>query len=286
MIELSLLTQLVAFADCGTLTEAAERLHTSQPAVTRAMKKLEQELDLILFIRGKNRLVLNTTGKMAVRYARLVLQEAEDFETRLHSYDRSLHTISIGYCAPLPQMLLTPIINTLFNGMTLSADMKDDADFFTKLQYRTYQLAVTHTAPADTSVFHARKCGHEDLFLSLPASSPLASYPELGLRHLSGQTLLLLNRIGFWMQAVREKTPHIRYLLQEERDTLTELAANSPYPIFSSSHFINRGETVTGRIQVPLSDPECHADYFLVCLKSDLPVYGILFDRITEHTII
>ena len=40
MTEIHLLEQLAAFDDCGTLSAAAEKLHTSQPALTRSMKKL------------------------------------------------------------------------------------------------------------------------------------------------------------------------------------------------------------------------------------------------------
>lgn len=104
MIELSLLAQLVAFADCGTLSGAAEKLHTSQPAVTRAMKKLEEELGFALFTRRKNHLALNAVGELAVRHARHILQEAEDMTERLRSYERSLRTISVGFCAPLPRL--------------------------------------------------------------------------------------------------------------------------------------------------------------------------------------
>ena len=125
---------------------------------------------------------------------------------RLRAYERSLRTISIAFCSPLPQIVLTPLLNNVFEGMTLSADMKDDADFFAKLKDRTYQLAVTHTPPEDANVFHAKKCGHEDLFLSLPTTSPLAFHPRLHLEHLKGETLLLLNRVGFWMKAEHEKT--------------------------------------------------------------------------------
>lgn len=39
MIELYELRQFAAFADCGTLSEAAEILHLSQPALSRSMKK-------------------------------------------------------------------------------------------------------------------------------------------------------------------------------------------------------------------------------------------------------
>ena len=42
MIELYELRQLQAFADTGTLSDAAESLHLSQPALSRNMKKLEE----------------------------------------------------------------------------------------------------------------------------------------------------------------------------------------------------------------------------------------------------
>ena len=129
MIETNLLAQFVAFAKAGTLTRAAQDLHTSQPALTRSMKKLEEELEVPLFVRHKNHLELTQTGRYAVYYAQRVLQENQDFCDRIRSYDRSLHTLSIGYCAPVPQMVLTPLLNGIFQGMTLSADMKDDVSF-------------------------------------------------------------------------------------------------------------------------------------------------------------
>ena len=68
MIEIRLLEQLAAFAEYGTLSMAAEKLHTSQPALTRSMKKLEDELGIDLFIRSKNHLELNETGRKAAEY--------------------------------------------------------------------------------------------------------------------------------------------------------------------------------------------------------------------------
>lgn len=54
MIELYELRQFAAFAGAGTLSGAAEILHLSQPALSRNMKKLEDELGIILFNRKKN----------------------------------------------------------------------------------------------------------------------------------------------------------------------------------------------------------------------------------------
>ena len=53
LIEIHLMEHLLAFAECGSLLKAAEKLHMSQPALTRSMKKLEDDLGVSLFLREK-----------------------------------------------------------------------------------------------------------------------------------------------------------------------------------------------------------------------------------------
>ena len=285
MTDNSLLMALDAFATYGTLSAAAEKLHTSQPALTRSMKKLEEELGVSLFIRSKNHLELNDTGLHAAEYARQALSANRDFEIKVRAYDRSLNTISIGFCAPVPQTVFTPILNSVFEGMTISADMTDDIHFLEKLTDGTYQLAVVHEEPID-SVFYYKKCGHEDLFVSLDPSNPLTFYPEIHLKDLDGLSILLLQRIGFWSRMHREKTPNSNYLVQVEFDSLQELSKGSTYPAFASSYYIKRGEVHPGKVNIPIVDPECHTDYFLVCLQENASKYEKLFSRVNDKTIL
>lgn len=284
MIDIYMLEQLKTFAECGTLSAAADILNTSQPSLTRSMKRMEDELGVVLFTRSKNHLGLTQTGKMAAQYAAQLLSVTLDFEGRVRAYDRSLHTIYVGYCAPVPQSVLTPIINNTFAGMTISADMTDDSDFLNKLQNGTYQLAVTHFEP-DKSVFYSKKIGHEQLYISLTPGNPLSFYPEIHLKDLNGLTILLLNRIGFWSAVHREKTPNTKYLLQVEDDSFREIASNSQYPVFSSSYFINRGETFPDRINIPIVDKECSTDFYLVCMLAEKPKYDELIKHVNENTI-
>ena len=284
MVEIRLLEQLAAFAEYGTLSEAAERLHTSQPTLTRSMKQLEDELGVTLFVRSKNHLTLNETGLRAAEYARQVLLADQDFEARVRAYDRSLHTLSIGYCAPVPQTVLTPIINNLFSGMTISSDMKEDSHFEEGLKQGLYQLAVLHYKPEDEAFF-SKKCGSESLYISLPSGSPLSFYPELHLKDLDGMNILLLSQIGFWGNVHVSKTPNTKYLTQIEETAFTVLATDSEYPVFSSSYFIRRGETLPGRVNVALADPECHTDYYLVCLASERKQFERLFKNVSDDLI-
>lgn len=62
MIEIYLLEQLCAFAEYKTLSKAAESLHISQAALSRSMKKIEEDLGVSLFSRENARISLNETG--------------------------------------------------------------------------------------------------------------------------------------------------------------------------------------------------------------------------------
>lgn len=285
MIEVHLLEQLVTFSQCGTLSAAAKKLHTSQPALTRSMKKLEADLNVTLFVRNKNRIALNECGEFAAKQACHVLEESKDFENRVKIYDRSLHTISIGFCAPVPQLVLTPILNNCFVGLTISADMTDDSSFLEKLERRIYQLAVVHEQPKGEQ-FHWKKCGHEDLYISLMPENSLALRSKVHLSDLDGMSILLLSRIGFWANTHRAKTPNTKYLLQVEKDSFWELAKNSSYPIFESGYHIRHGQTLPGRINIPLVDSECHTDYYLVSLASERKRFEALFKHINEKTVL
>ena len=57
MFTLEELEQFAAFAEAGTLSQAAEKLHISQPTITRTMQHLEECFKVPLFVSGKNRQV-------------------------------------------------------------------------------------------------------------------------------------------------------------------------------------------------------------------------------------
>ena len=102
MVDLYELKQLTAFADLGTLHRVAEEFHLSTPSITRSMQHLEQYFGVPLFTRGKNRIELNETGKLAVAAARKLLQEAELAVAQVRAFDQRQRTIVIRACAPAP----------------------------------------------------------------------------------------------------------------------------------------------------------------------------------------
>ena len=76
MLELYDLEKLVTFKSEGTLVAASEKLLISQPALSRSMRKLEDEIGVELFTRSKNRMELNENGLLAAELAEKLLGEA------------------------------------------------------------------------------------------------------------------------------------------------------------------------------------------------------------------
>ncbi|RZT08238.1 transcriptional regulator, LysR family [Duganella sp. CF402] len=71
------LRTLVAIADAGSVTRAAVLLNIVQPAVSRHIKLLEEDLGTVLFDRNRNGMELTDDGRTLLEYARRVLREIE-----------------------------------------------------------------------------------------------------------------------------------------------------------------------------------------------------------------
>lgn len=69
-----LLRALVAVAEAGGFTRAAERLHLTQSAVSHQIRKLEEQIGAPLFIRTTRKLALTEDGEEFLRHARQILQ--------------------------------------------------------------------------------------------------------------------------------------------------------------------------------------------------------------------
>ena len=67
-----------AVADAGSFTRAAQQLHLAQPALSMAIRKLEDELELILLHRRERRVTLTDEGRHLYAHAERILQASED----------------------------------------------------------------------------------------------------------------------------------------------------------------------------------------------------------------
>ena len=77
-MELRHFRYFVAVADAGSLTVAAEqKLHTSQPSLSRQIRDLEEEVGTQLMNRSAQGIELTSAGKAFLEHARMTLLQAE-----------------------------------------------------------------------------------------------------------------------------------------------------------------------------------------------------------------
>lgn len=89
-MELSQLRYFITVAQLQHLTRAAEALNISQPALSKAISRLEDELGETLFDRGANRITLNNSGKLYLSYVQQALETLESGKSALQSQADSM----------------------------------------------------------------------------------------------------------------------------------------------------------------------------------------------------
>lgn len=76
------LKYIVTVAESGSITEAARKLHISQPSLSAAIKEAENEVGFVIFNRSRSGVALTQEGVEFLGYARQVIQEMELLEDR------------------------------------------------------------------------------------------------------------------------------------------------------------------------------------------------------------
>ncbi len=65
------LTYLVTVAECGNITDAAERLFLSQPSLSAAIHNLEKEMGVTAFVRSNKGVTVTQEGEELLSFARI-----------------------------------------------------------------------------------------------------------------------------------------------------------------------------------------------------------------------
>lgn len=98
-------------ARTGNITNAAKSLYISQPAVSKAITKLEQALSITLFTRSSRGVKLTDEGRLLYEYTSDAFQRLRDGENALHQINSlGIRHLRIGTSTTLCRYLLLPYL--------------------------------------------------------------------------------------------------------------------------------------------------------------------------------
>lgn len=106
-----LLRSFVTAAEMGSVTLASERLNLTQPALSRQIQRLEQELGLALFERGSRALRLSAEGDQLLSEAQAVLVAIQRLCTKAHQLQRGeTGVLRVGACSQVIERYMSDIL--------------------------------------------------------------------------------------------------------------------------------------------------------------------------------
>lgn len=176
-MDLYIMRYVLAVADTGNFSLAAQSCHVGQPALSQQIAKLEKELGVVLFYRNSRGAVLTEAGQEFVMRAREILQKAQALEEEMSFYSglhkgtlalgiiTSLQCIDFGgmlsaFCCSYPDISVNIVQNGTYRLIDLLLERKIDLAFinrptgglpasleFEKLGEDSYSLAVPRLHP-------------------------------------------------------------------------------------------------------------------------------------------
>ncbi|MFC0527649.1 LysR family transcriptional regulator [Phytohabitans kaempferiae] len=113
-MDLKQLTALVTVAEVGSVTKAARLLHLVQPAVTRQIRLLEEEVGVALFNRTHQGMIPTAAGEALVLRARRALQELERARAEIRPDPRQVAGIvTVGVLDSVVDVVVPPLVTAV-----------------------------------------------------------------------------------------------------------------------------------------------------------------------------
>lgn len=185
----------VAVADANSFSLAAERLHLTQPAVSKRIAALEQQLDCPLFDRIGRRIQLTGAGQALLPRARRILQDVSAAQHAIRDLRGSVSGhLSLAISHHIGLHRIPPVLRTFsqkYPQVRLDIEFMDSEQAYEKIQRGELELAVVTLAPGDTSALHSTLLWPDPLHLVARPDHPLALRTPRSLRALCKYPVIL-----------------------------------------------------------------------------------------------
>ena len=222
------LRQLECFYMVGILknfTKAAEQLHISQPAITKAIQCLEQELNVRLFDRSQKHVVLTAEGQVFFSQAERILSSVKEAVTKMSDFQNAHRGIIKMGVPPMIGAYLFPDMIAHFKQLHPLVDIKffeaGSLEIVSKIEKGELDLAIA-ILPENKQVFKTLPIMEEAFLLCTHAGHPLAQYPTVNFNQLRNESFILLKPGNYQYNAVFQNCAAYNY---------------TPNVILTSNHF-------------------------------------------------
>jgi LysR family hca operon transcriptional activator len=205
-MELRHLRYFVAVVEEGNLTTAAkQRLHTSQPSLSRQIRDLEYEVGAELLSRSVRGVELTAAGKAFLDHARLALMQVDAaVEAAQRAAQPDKPTFALGFLTGqevdwLPKALR--ILRDELPNIEVTVSSQYSPDLAQALLRGKLDLAFMR-AEAQMPDLDYRVIVKEPLIVALPSDHRLASQDAIALQDIAGETFIGMSNTAPTLRAI------------------------------------------------------------------------------------
>ncbi|MDZ4143125.1 MAG: LysR substrate-binding domain-containing protein [Burkholderiales bacterium] len=247
------LKYIVAVAREKHFGKAAEACYVSQPTLSVAIKKLEEELEVKLFERSANEVTVTPLGDEIVRQAQSVLEQAANIkEIAKRGKDPLAGPLRLGIIYTIGPYLLPDLVRQAI-ARTPQMPLMLHENFTVKLleMLRTGEIdcAVMAEPFPDTGLAMA-PLYDEPFLAAVPTNHPLAAYATVTAEQLKRETMLLLGTGHCFRDHVLEVCPEFARFSSDAEGIRKSFEGSSLETI---KHMVaaGMGVTLVPRLSVP-----------------------------------
>jgi DNA-binding transcriptional LysR family regulator len=193
-MELQQLRYVVAVADEGSFTAAAQREGVAQPSVSAQIAALERELGTELFRRGRSGAQATPAGAALLPWARQALADCDSGRAEVRALlGLRRGQLSLGATPSLATSLVPALLASFHRrhpGISLRLREAGSRDLIDELVSGSIEVALV-ILPVSTEVLHTEAIAEEELVLAVRHDHPLAGRQRVGVGAMKGLPLVL-----------------------------------------------------------------------------------------------
>ncbi len=278
-MELWQLRYFVGVAETLNFRKAAAELHVTQPALSRQIRELEDELGVDLFVRNHKMVALTEAGRLLLPNARDLIRSAAQVRELMSRFgEGGVGSIKVGVATALAPAVRRVIVEYTHRFPKIDVQCEDIFSTFQNDALRTREIDLAFMRPPVDSRFCLSEFLFEERFLViLPKTSPLAKRKSVSLTDVADMPLLLPKRSQSTL--VYDKTLDMyRAIGKEPRVVHTQTIAEHSGGMLVESgkgiFIVPRARNVAanfgcGTVALPLSDPPASVDVCIAWRKEE-----------------
>ena len=207
------LKAFVTAAESDSFSIAAERLFLTQPAISKRIANLEQQLGCRLFDRIGRRVDLTEAGQLLLPRARAILLDLEDTRRLLANREGRIEgALSLATSHHISLHRLPPVLRRFhrdYPQVELELKFEESEVAYEGVLSGEFELAVITLSPDPDPKIHALACWHDQLCFCCAPDHPLAALPstqqQIKLADLCNHRAILPGRGTFTRQLVEQR---------------------------------------------------------------------------------